>query len=73
MRNSGIPQDFELAGSGILQKTAVVLFGNPEMFRYPIQCRSWGGGGGGGGDVEIFWNSPLHQTSWKVQQLATPI
>ena len=48
MRNSGIPQDFESACSGNPAKTAVVLLGNPEIFRHPIQCRPSGGGGGGG-------------------------
>ena len=35
-------------------KTAVVLLGNPEIFRYPIGCRPWGGGG-----VDVSWNSPV--------------
>ena len=39
---------------GILQKRATVILGNPEIFKYPIQCRPLRGGGG-----DIFWNSPL--------------
>ena len=30
---------------------AVVLLGNSEIFRYPIQCRPWRGGGGGGDGI----------------------
>ena len=41
---SGIPQDFESAGFGILHK----LLGNLEIFGYPIQCHVHGGGGGRG-------------------------
>ena len=36
-------------------KTAAVILGNPEIFKYSIQCGPLGGGGG----LDILWNSPL--------------
>ena len=50
LRNSGIPQDFESVGSGILQKLKL-SFLEILKFLYPIRCRL--------GCVDIFWNSPL--------------
>ena len=46
LQNSGIPQDFESVGFGflqtiVLQYYCIVLRGNPEISRYPIQCRPW--------------------------------
>ena len=29
------------------EKTAVVILGNPEVFKYSYKCRPLGGGGGG--------------------------
>ena len=56
MRNSGIPQDFEPVGSGILQKLQL-------FFLEILKClgTQFGvvNGGGGGGGVDIFWNSPM--------------
>ena len=42
-------------------KTATVILGNPEIFKYPIQCRPWGGG-----SVDIFWNSPITLNSQNI-------
>ena len=46
-------------------ETATVILVNPEIFKYPIRCRSGGrgrgGGGGGEGCVDIFWNSSIRQ------------
>ena len=38
-------------------KTATVILGNPEIFKYPIQCRPLGG------SVDIFWNSPMQDSA----------
>ena len=39
---------FRISKVWISAKTATVILGNPEIFKYPVQCRPLGGGGGGG-------------------------
>ena len=45
MQNSGIL--FRISKVWNPAKTAAVILGNPEIFKYPIQCRPYGEGGGG--------------------------
>ena len=52
LRNSGIPQDFESAGSGILQKLQLSFL---EILKFLGTQFSVVHGGGG----DIFWNSPI--------------
>ena len=39
LQNSGIRQDLEPAKVWNPTKTATAILGNPEIFKYPIQCR----------------------------------
>ena len=57
-RNSGIPQDFESAGFGILYK---LLLSFLEILKFLGTQFSvvHGGGGGGGGGLDILWNSAI--------------
>ena len=58
LRNSGIPQDFESAGSGILQKLQLSFLEILQFLgtQFGVVHRRGGGGGGGG----ILWNSPTN-------------
>ena len=58
LRNSGIPQDFESVGSGILQKLQLSFLEILEFSGTQFGVVH-AGGGGEGGVVDIFWNSPL--------------
>ena len=49
-RNSGIPQDFESAGSGILQKLQLSFMEILKFLGTLFSVVRWGGGGG----VDIF-------------------
>ena len=65
MQNSGIPQDFESAGSGILQKLQLSFL---EILKF--LGTQFGVVHGGG--VDIFWNSPLcleFLAFWEMTQL----
>ena len=50
-------------------KIAVVLLGNPQIFRYSIRCHPRGGG------VDIFWKGPLSHAYLNLinQQAGTPV
>ena len=72
LRNFGIPQDFESAGSGILQKLQLSFLEILKFLgtQFSVVHRGGGGGvGGGGGErwgcVVIFWNSPIYTYSLK--------
>ena len=41
LQNSGIPRYLE---SARFAETAIVILGNPEIFKYPTECRPWGRG-----------------------------
>ena len=49
LRNSGIPQDFELAGSGILQKLQFSFLEILKFLGTQLSVVHGGGGGEGGG------------------------
>ena len=55
LQNSGIPQDLESAGFGILHKLLLLFLEILKFLGTQFSVVHWGG-------VDIFWNSPLH--SW---------
>ena len=56
LQNSGISQDFESAGFGILQKLLLSFLEILTFLGTQFSVVHKGGGGG----VDIFWNSPMN-------------
>ena len=62
LRNSGIPQDFESASSGLLQKLQLSFLEILKFLgtQFSVVHR---------GCVDIFWNSPMDDTAEKAASL----